>query len=379
MQFAQCAALIGLALLATVTSLPELLTGISSVIVAHAPNLAVGDALGSCVVNLVFLVVIDFFLRKKPVWQCAARGHLLAASFGAVMLGVVLAGLLVSQLSFGLVSGLSTTTAHWGFSQVTSALLALYLAAMRTVFAYERDHAVCDGDGGEDTSPSLRSAVIRFTLAVAVVAAAGVWLPFVATDLAQAMIWNKSFVGSLFVAMATSLPELAFTLAALPMGALDVAIGNLRGSNLFNVLIIAVDNLFCRAGEVLADVSAAHVVTVASAITMTGLAMVGLLFQAGLARATACQLGQPRFGCHVQPQNLGVVFAWRMRQLIPFINWSPAYHHQHSLGAMRIKLTNMLSIFADSLGQQASRFEPVLGHGCSPKANLIFQLVWENA
>ena len=48
-------------------------------------------------------------------------------------------------------------------------------------------------------------------------------------------------------------------------------------------------------------------------------------------------------------------------------------------GTMRIKLTNMLSIFADSLGQQASRFESVVGHGCSPKANLIFQLVWENA
>ena len=42
------------------------------------------------------------------------------------------------------------------------------------------------------------------------------------------------------------------------------------------------------------------------------------------------------------------------------------------LGAMRIKLTNMLSIFADSFGQQASRFEAVVGHGCSPAANLIF-------
>ncbi len=39
---------------------------------------------------------------------------------------------------------------------------------------------------------------------------------------------------------------------------------------------------------------------------------------------------------------------------------------------MRVKLTNMLSVFADSLGQQASRFEPVVGHGCSPRANLIF-------
>jgi cation:H+ antiporter len=58
---------IGLALLATVTSLPELATGISSVTVANAPNLAVGDALGSCVVNLVFLVVIDAFFRKEPL------------------------------------------------------------------------------------------------------------------------------------------------------------------------------------------------------------------------------------------------------------------------------------------------------------------------
>ena len=54
----------------------------------------------------------------------------------------------------------------------------------------------------------------RFALAACVVAAAGVWLPFVATDLAVAMGWNKSFVGSLFVAMATSLPELAVTLSA---------------------------------------------------------------------------------------------------------------------------------------------------------------------
>ncbi len=272
---------IGLALLATVTSLPELATGISSVTVANAPNLAVGDALGSCVVNLVFLVVIDFFFRKEPVWQRAAQGHLLAASFGVVMLGVVLAGLLVSQLSTGQTSGLAATAAQWGFSLVTPVLLVLYLVAMRTVFAYERDHAAPNNDPSDDTSPSLRSAATRFALAAAVVAAAGVWLPFVATDLAQAMGWNKSFVGSLFVAMATSLPELAVTLSALRMGALDMAIGNLLGSNLFNVLIIAIDDLCYHPGVLLAEVSAVHAVTVASAITMTGLAMVGLFFKPG--------------------------------------------------------------------------------------------------
>lgn len=47
--------------------------------------------------------------------------------------------------------------------------------------------------------PILRTAAIRFAIAACVVAGAGIWLPFVATDLATAMAWNKSFVGSLFV------------------------------------------------------------------------------------------------------------------------------------------------------------------------------------
>jgi len=270
---------IGLALLATVTSLPELATGITSVTIANAPNLAVGDALGSCVVNLVFLVVIDFFFRKEPVWHRASQGHVLAGAFGVVMLGVTLVSLLMSQVksSQGMVVTVSST--QLGFGLTTPVLLALYLVAMRTVFAYERDHAVPTALTPDTTLPALRTAVVRFALAACVVAGAGVWLPFVATDLANAMSWNKSFVGSLFVAMATSLPELAVTLSALRMGALDMAIGNLLGSNLFNVVIIAVDDLLYRPGVLLANVSTVHAVTAGSAITMTGLAMVGLFFR----------------------------------------------------------------------------------------------------
>jgi cation:H+ antiporter len=270
---------IGLALLATVTSLPELATGITSVTVAHAPNLAVGDALGSCVVNLVFLVVIDFFFRKEPVWHRASQGHVLAGAFGVVMLGFTLVSLLMSQVkpSQGMVAAASATQP--GFGLTTPVLLALYLVAMRTVFAYERDHAALETLELNAALPALRSAVIRFAIAASVVASAGIWLPFVATDLANAMGWNKSFVGSLFVAMATSLPELAVTLSALRIGALDMAIGNLLGSNLFNVVIIAVDDLFYRPGVLLASVSPVHAVTAGSAITMTGLAMVGLFFK----------------------------------------------------------------------------------------------------
>lgn len=272
---------IGLAFLATVTSLPELATGITSVTVAYAPNLAVGDALGSCVVNLVFLVVIDFFFRKEPVWHRAGQGHVLAAAFGVVMLGFTLVSLLISQVNPSGSMAVAVSATQLGFGLTTPVLLALYLVAMRTVFAYERDHAALETVEVDAELPALRTSVIRFALAACVVAGAGIWLPFVATDLANAMGWNRSFVGSLFVALATSLPELAVTLSALRMGALDMAIGNLLGSNLFNVAIIAVDDLFYRPGVLLASVSPVHAVTAGSAIIMTGLAMVGLFFKPG--------------------------------------------------------------------------------------------------
>ncbi len=272
---------IGMTLLAIVTSLPELATGITSVTVAQAPNLAVGDALGSCVVNLVFLVVIDFFFRKEPLWRKASQGHILAGAFGVVLLGFVLICLLISRVgpSHGFPSEFGS--ARWSLSIITPVVLGLYLVAMRTVFTYERDHSTpTTSKQGKDRT-SLRVAAWRFALSASVVAGAGVWLPFVATDLATAMAWNKSFVGSLFVAMATSLPELAVTLSSLRIGALDMAIGNLLGSNLFNVVIIAIDDAFYRPGVLLANVSPVHAVTAASAITMTGLAMVALFFKPG--------------------------------------------------------------------------------------------------
>ncbi len=271
---------IGMALLATVTSLPELATGITSVTIAHAPNLAVGDALGSCVVNLAFLVIIDSIYRQEPVWRRASQGHVLAAAFGVVMLGFTLVNLLMSQV-LPLGGGLRASVPQMGFGLGTPVLLLLYMVAMRTVFTYERAHAVPVVDALERSIPPLRLAVTRFAMAAAVVAGAGMWLPFVASDLATAMGWNRTFVGSLFVALVTSLPELAVTLSALRIGALDMAIGNLLGSNLFNVAILGVDDLFYSPGSLLADVSMVHAVTAGSAIIMTGLATIGLFFKPG--------------------------------------------------------------------------------------------------
>jgi len=93
------------------------------------------------------------------------------------------------------------------------------------------------------------------------------------------MGWHATFVGTLFIALATTFPEMVVTVTALRLGALDMAIGNLFGSNLFNILIVTVDDAFFRPGPVLSYVSPLHAVSAVSAMMMTGLAVVGLLYR----------------------------------------------------------------------------------------------------
>jgi cation:H+ antiporter len=269
---------VGLAMLASVTSLPELLTGVSAVTLAHSPNIALGDALGSCVINLGFLVVVDFVLRGEPLYRKASSSHLLSGAFGVVMLGFVAMNILLADTP-----GFSHLAVE-GVGLYSPVIVLLYLVALRMVFQHERGHAGSNARRpGSPTeavrASSVRQSLWRFGVSALVVAAAGVWLPVVGAQLADALQWNRSFIGTLFIALATSLPELAVTLSAIKLRALDMAVGNLLGSNLFNVVIIAIDDVAYRQGVLLAHVSSLHAVTALSAVVMTGLAMIGLFYR----------------------------------------------------------------------------------------------------
>ncbi|WP_298831930.1 sodium:calcium antiporter [uncultured Piscinibacter sp.] len=262
---------VGLALLATVTSLPELASGISAVALVNAPNLAVGNALGACVVNLAFLVVVDLLQRRQPMYRHASAAHLLSAGFGVVMLGFV---------AMSLVTG-SGAPALLHIGLYSPALLALYLLVLKSVFAHEQAQRHSAGDAPvERVAPAaVRREWRRFGLAASVVLAAGSWLPEAADGLAQAFGLSPSFVGTVFMALVTALPEMAVTVSALRLGALDMAIGNLLGSNLFNVVILAIDDLAYTRGPLLADVAPVHASSVATALVMTGLVIVGLVMR----------------------------------------------------------------------------------------------------
>jgi len=264
---------VGVVMLASVTSLPELATGISSVTAAGVPDIAVGDILGSCVFNLLILVALDVLHRGDSVYRAASQGHILSAGFGVMLLAVIGLGIFLYQ------GGSTGSLGHVGY--YSFALIVLYVVAMRTVFRYETKRIGEFTEQEPDQYPeiTLRQTVVRYVAAAAVVVAAGVWLPFVGETLAQQMGWSESFVGTLFIALVTSLPELVVTIAAVRLGALDMAVGNVLGSNLFNSVIIAVDDLFYTQGPLLAHIDPGHLVSAFVAIMMTGVAVVGFLYR----------------------------------------------------------------------------------------------------
>jgi len=264
---------IGLILLSTATSLPELVTGITSVSFAAAPNIAVGDVLGSVVFNLTILVLLDALYRRETLYSRAAQGHILSASLGTLLIGFSGFSLLLDH------AGMSPMLWHVGY--YSPFIVLFYLVAMRAVYSYEKRTLEEYTEASADRYPdmTLKRAIRGYVLAAIVVVVVGSWLPFVAKDISDMMGWGQSFVGTLLVAAVTSAPEAAVTISALRIGALDMAIANLLGSNLFNIIILAIDDMFYTEGSLLAHVDASHAMTAFTAVMMSALVVVGLIFR----------------------------------------------------------------------------------------------------
>lgn len=258
---------IGVVLVATVTSLPELVTGLSSVTLASAPDIAVGNVLGACVFNLLLLAFLDFLYREMPIYRKASSGHILVAGFSIILIGLVVFGLLTKDDA-------ALRLGHIGI--YTPLILLLYVVAMRSLYVQERRVSAETQEVEIYGSYSTSGAVIRYSIASAVVVVAGIAMPFAALDVAEAMGWGQSFVGTLLVATATTLPETASTLGAIRIGAVDLAIGNLFGSNLFNVTILAYDDIAYMKGPLFADTSSTNAISGVSAIMMSAAAVVAL-------------------------------------------------------------------------------------------------------
>jgi cation:H+ antiporter len=266
---------IGVVLMAFVTSLPELVTGISSVTYAGVPDIAVGNVLGACVFNMLTLALLDAIYRPMPISAKAHRGHVISAAFGVLLLSIVALSLFLGNRLFSL-----------GWIGPYSLLFAfVYCMAMKLVYSYEKRQQVAEFIKELAIEPkyagiSTKTAVFRYVTHALIVIAAALFLPKVGEGIAQTTGLGQTFVGNILVAFSTTLPELTVSISAVRIGAIDMAIGNLFGSNIFNISILAIDDILFTKGPILSFTDPVHVVSAMTAISMTAIAIIGLTYRA---------------------------------------------------------------------------------------------------
>ncbi|MFH0768916.1 MAG: sodium:calcium antiporter [Chloroflexota bacterium] len=263
---------IGILLMATATSLPELFTGISAVALVGAPNLALGDAFGSNLFNLMIIAVLDILHREGPLLIRVRIGQLLLGGLSIVLIAFATLAIFFSTNISGL---------HLGWVSIfTPLLVAVYLLSLRRAFLHERSQQVQATE--EVKIPryegiSLPRAYTYYSIAAAFVIAGALWLAFVGEEITEITGWGPTFVGSLFLAAVTSTPEVVVSITALRMGAADMAVANMLGSNMFNMgIVLASDDLFYRTGPLFENVSISHVFSGLIAILMTCVIVVEL-------------------------------------------------------------------------------------------------------
>jgi cation:H+ antiporter len=108
----------------------------------------------------------------------------------------------------------------------------------------------------------------------------GIWLASIGDRLAATTGFSRSFIGNLFLALTTSLPEIAASLAAIRLGAIDLAIGNVLGSNLFNITLFFVYDIADGNGNFWASLTNANAFAAVMTIMMTGVVIISLMYRA---------------------------------------------------------------------------------------------------
>lgn len=268
---------IGVVLVAAATSLPEVFTTVSAALL-DAPDLAAGDLFGANMSNMLTLGLIDLLYRKKQVWQQAAFEHTLTAALAMVLTG--LAALFIL---------LKVNVNHAGVGLGSLILFVLYVLGMRLVFRQEdmkrrqqeRERLVERLEEAAERSrrAALRGASVRFGIAALVLLVAAPLLAWSANRIAEETGIGATLVGSSLVAVTTSLPELVAAVAAVRLGAFDLAVGNLYGSNAFNMAAFLFVDLAYRQGAILSTVSASHASTALWSMLMMNIGLMGIIYR----------------------------------------------------------------------------------------------------
>lgn len=257
---------IGAILLASATSMPELLTGLSS-FRQGVPNLTVGNLMGSNLFNIVLLALADIASREPRMLRMITKRHAVSGSLTLMMIALMVFFLAANiDVSFGWV-GLDSLI-----------LIAVYVGSIRLL---QGNLGPFEPSGPEDLEemgdgvPTLRNSIIGFALATAVLGAVSPMLVSSSAAIAEATGLGTSFVGTTLVAISTSLPEVVTTIQLVRIGADDMAVGNLFGSNMFNMFLLGALDFFYTEGRLIGTADPSFVLVGLLGMVMNAIALVG--------------------------------------------------------------------------------------------------------
>lgn len=255
---------IGILLMAGATSLPELLTSMEAV-KQNSPNIAAGNLMGSNAFNMVLLAVLDMLHRSQRILRKAAMRHALTGSLAIMMIGLVLYFMAADiQVKIGFV----------GLDSII--IIAAYVFALRLISGEPKGEKM-DKEDIPDDIPKLWIGLLGFALAAGVLILVTPLMVRSSVEIAEITGLGTTFVGTALVAFVTSLPELVTTIAAIRIGASDMAIGNLFGSNMFNMFALGLTDLFYTQGRFLGTIDPAFMLVGLFGLMMTTIGLVGNL------------------------------------------------------------------------------------------------------
>ena len=269
----------GFVILGWATSLPEVTISVSAVLDVHSAGLSAGNITGSVIFNLAILALLGLLLERTRVpVDVSGQGVMALGTFNTVMLGGALLFTVSPLLTTGALSRLTGVF-----------LLGVYVLA--TLWLWWRERRSGGDDGGEEqeeeavtTAPpgTTGALFLRCLLAGGVILGAGIWLAKIGDEMADVYQLEESFVGTLFLAAVSSLPELVTGVAAIRMGLLTMCVGSILGSNIFNMGILGACDLLWQGTEEqsTAMLAAADdprlLFNLATGLGLTGLAMLSV-------------------------------------------------------------------------------------------------------
>lgn len=253
---------LGAVLLAIITSLPELFTSLSSVIFLKETGMVIGNILGSNSFDILILgVCILAFYKKYKADVLDFRAHLVVCIGLVCMYISLIVPLLLGehQLDLGNINICFVVIAViygivlWRMPKKDNEIEIQPIEVSQT----EAKKV------GTVKSPvkelSVKQIVFRFIVCSVLLVAVSIFITYATNDLASYFNLETSTAGVLFLAIATSLPEVVSTLALCYKGNFDASFGNILGSCLFNTLVLTISEIIYFRGSILVPLDFASI------------------------------------------------------------------------------------------------------------------------